>query len=1207
MIQAAKGGVPLESAPDRRTAAVLVRLGRVAAAVVLVLSLLDLLGWATATDWLTRIHPAWPPMAPWAALWLAGLAVAILLQSGNPPPGRIWAGRAIAMLVGAASLAVISEYATGLKLGIDEMWFGQAVRAMPSDWPGRPAVSAAMATFLLCSAVALSQVEQRALRAISLACLAVAAATPWVAVLAYLLDSMDLVDAGEAAGIAMSTALGLLLLSWATSLTRPDRNPVSWLLAQPNRGGLVRLGFLFLGFPFIVALARYTFVSLGSGTDAALAQSAAFGTAIAAGIAFRLVGREQRLLVAVAADRTLLRAAADGMLDPQVLLEAVRDPVGRVVDFRYLMVNRAACAYLKVATDDLVGHNLLQFSPGMSSSALFARYIQCLADGKPLILSDWQHYNEVLAANRRYDLSATRAGPDLLILSWTDVTERFDNARLLALSEQRYRLLAENAADVVCHIRDGRWVWVSPSIESVLDEPAEYWIGRDVREVIPPEDFAASAAKLATVVQGVAVKERMRVISARGITHWLDVHAKPFYDEDGSQDGVTATLRLADDQVAAEEATERARRLQAMADARYRRLMDNSVVPTSLNTVDGRFVLVNQAMCDFFGYDADALLHKTWHELTAPEYQERSRAAVDEMLADRREAYRTTKQYIHADGHRIWGDLQLSRINNPDGEVEHLIRQIIDITEQVESRRRLEEARIKKVEADALARGLIDNSIIATALANLDGRLVQFNQAMCDLVGYDASTLATMRWQDITSSEYLEAELDAIPAVISGEIGIYRARKKFLHADGRRVWGYLSLSVLRNADGDPQHLIGQVADITADVEMREQLEEARRLQAVADARYRRSMDNAAIGMCLITPEGRFEEVNEALCQLFGYDAETLKTKTWQELTAPNYLDADLQKVEDVREGRLESYRMLKQYIRADGRLIWGDLSVSCIRDERGQVENFVSQIADITAAVEANERNALLNQRITEELHTAAAYVESILPRGLTGEVSVSSRYLPSRELGGDCFDYLWVDDDHLMVYLIDVSGHGIEPALLAVSLQNLLRSRTFNTETLLAPEAVLTELNRHFQMDQQSEHYFTMWYGIYNRNTRSLYYANAGAPPAFAFHSGSEGLTTATELPSNSLPVGAFANTQFTTDSYSVPPGCRILIFSDGASEQILADGTHLSLNAFKSLTTRLAASPDWSIDDLVDELRHMTPAGFFEDDFSLIQLTFD
>lgn len=68
--------------------------------------------------------------------------------------------------------------------------------------------------------------------------------------------------------------------------------------------------------------------------------------------------------------------------------------------------------------------------------------------------------------------------------------------------ERRYRLLAENAADVVCHVRDGKWVWVSPSVESVLDAPAEYWPGRDVSEVILVEDFAVNAAKLATVVRG---------------------------------------------------------------------------------------------------------------------------------------------------------------------------------------------------------------------------------------------------------------------------------------------------------------------------------------------------------------------------------------------------------------------------------------------------------------------------------------------------------------------------------------------------------------------------------------------------------------------------------------------------------------------------------------------------------------------------------
>jgi PAS domain S-box-containing protein len=119
----------------------------------------------------------------------------------------------------------------------------------------------------------------------------------------------------------------------------------------------------------------------------------------------------------------------------------------------------------------------------------------------------------------------------------------------------------------------------------------------------------------------------------------------------------------------------------------------------------------------------------------------------------------------------------------------------------------------------------------------------------------------------------------------------------------------------------------------------------------ADERFRRSMDNATIGMCLIAPDGGFLKVNNALCELFGYDAETLMSMTWQELTAPEFLDAELHNVNDVLEGRLESYRMLKQYIHADGHRIWGGLSVSCDRDDNGRVENFISQITDVTEQV----------------------------------------------------------------------------------------------------------------------------------------------------------------------------------------------------------------------------------------------------------------
>ena len=83
--------------------------------------------------------------------------------------------------------------------------------------------------------------------------------------------------------------------------------------------------------------------------------------------AFRLSRREHALRQAGESDRNLLRAILNGMLDPQVLLEAQRDADGRVVDFIYREVNRAACDYLGLSRDDLVGTGLLEISPGLRS------------------------------------------------------------------------------------------------------------------------------------------------------------------------------------------------------------------------------------------------------------------------------------------------------------------------------------------------------------------------------------------------------------------------------------------------------------------------------------------------------------------------------------------------------------------------------------------------------------------------------------------------------------------------------------------------------------------------------------------------------------------------------------------------------------------------------------------------------------------------
>lgn len=243
-----------------------------------------------------------------------------------------------------------------------------------------------------------------------------------------------------------------------------------------------------------------------------------------------------------------------------------------------------------------------------------------------------------------------------------------------------------------------------------------------------------------------------------------------------------------------------------------------------------------------------------------------------------------------------------------------------------------------------------------------------------------------------------------------------------------------------------------------------------------------------------------------------------------------------------------------------------------------------------------------LARRLVSELGSAARYVTSILPGDLETPVPVTSRYIPSDELGGDSFDYRWIDDDHLLVYLIDVSGHGIAPAMFSVSVHNLLRSGTLDEDTLRDPGRVLTELNRLFQMDRQAGNYFTIWYGVYQPSTRTLRYARAGHPPALVLTAdGSDPVL----LASGSVPIGVLADITYETHDYPLDSDADILIYSDGAFEVVLPGGEHGALEDFIDLCAGTARSPRWTLDEVVDQLRKRSETGRFDDDCTLVRVS--
>jgi PAS domain S-box-containing protein len=162
------------------------------------------------------------------------------------------------------------------------------------------------------------------------------------------------------------------------------------------------------------------------------------------------------------------------------------------------------------------------------------------------------------------------------------------------------------------------------------------------------------------------------------------------------------------------------------------------------------------------------------------------------------------------------------------------------------------------------------------------------------------------------------------------------------------------------------------------------------------------------------------------------------------------------------------------------------------------------RVAKVAAEQRAQEiKNAYDILRTTQEalnaeLAGAVDYVLSLLPRPITEQhVSADWSMTTSAQLGGDGLGYHWMDSERFVFYLLDVSGHGVKSALLAVSIIDTLRTCGLANTDWNDPGAVLRALNRVYFSQSHDQLYFTIWYGIADLVSGILRYASGGHPPA--------------------------------------------------------------------------------------------------------------
>jgi sigma-B regulation protein RsbU (phosphoserine phosphatase) len=233
-----------------------------------------------------------------------------------------------------------------------------------------------------------------------------------------------------------------------------------------------------------------------------------------------------------------------------------------------------------------------------------------------------------------------------------------------------------------------------------------------------------------------------------------------------------------------------------------------------------------------------------------------------------------------------------------------------------------------------------------------------------------------------------------------------------------------------------------------------------------------------------------------------------------------------------------------------------------LKEAVGRIVRLEQKLAQRNQQLEAaNEQLTAANEQMKGDLEAAAHIQEAFLPQVLprSPAADFAWMYKPCADLAGDTLNIFALDDRHVGLYVLDVSGHGVAASLLAVTLSHVLAPRPDPASLVMhggrspvPPREVVTHLSRRFTWDPASEQFFTIVYGILNLETGELRYVSAGHPgPVYLARQARPAI-----LQGPSLPIG-LGEACYQEQSLTLRLGERLYFYSDGLIDAMNPDHT--------------------------------------------------
>lgn len=244
-------------------------------------------------------------------------------------------------------------------------------------------------------------------------------------------------------------------------------------------------------------------------------------------------------------------------------------------------------------------------------------------------------------------------------------------------------------------------------------------------------------------------------------------------------------------------------------------------------------------------------------------------------------------------------------------------------------------------ESEEQFRSFFESAASGMAIISPEGRPLRVNPTFCRLSGYTEAEALQKNVLEVTHPDDREYTRRLYSEIATGRRRVIDQEKRYLTKDGTVIWGHATVAGVFGADGALKCFSANVQDITESKAAREALR-------ISEERFRTVFNNAAAGMVTLAPDGRFLEVNEAFCNFTGYSREELLGLRVREITHHDDLEATTHNYRRLVDGQSRVIDYQKRYLRKDGAIVWGHVSVALVLDGTGQPLYYIGLVQDVT-------------------------------------------------------------------------------------------------------------------------------------------------------------------------------------------------------------------------------------------------------------------